>query len=755
MLSLFNSLKKISSTWYGKAFLVLFLLMLIHRIQSLVAFMPYNGIDENDITEYAIGYLGGDWNPHWHGYGATYSYVVAIFLKIAALFTSGGINAQTQQYFEDPTLHYALTRLVSLISHLGMGIVSFLIAKRFVRREVAYFALFLGLFPFTDLLTGNFFISRIDSLMGLFQCLGIYQLILWVQRGKIKHGVIAAAFFGFGLATKPLPGLLALPALGLTWLYIFIQKINAFRNQKQVYLAKLEQASKKKRKQQKLIAPSFPLFFLGTGILLLALVVVGEVLFNPYSYLNFDSFWAEQVKNASEHGGRSFTKGYDITRFMKPLGFFYTIIGFASAIYAGIIAFQKRNFALALIPIFIFTVYLAFAKGAARNYFYIPIIPIMHVAILISLVYLSKTIKKQRKLVLPITYSLLVLFPSISIAGHLINFNTVNDKLHTSIAAKEFIEVNIDLKSSFLITGFYPYLPKIHSKNINHYGPFTNKQKRAYYGDYFMYNRWSSEYWRKNVHQFLEKKSKAQTGIYQNMEFSKGLNVDTRYLQYLKVKRPRYLMRTKEIKDSKYFDQFLIKSFTLDEFKYGPKIFIYDLTKKVTDNLDSKSFTDQVLNGLTYASKGKFAEAIQQYDRAILQNDKDALLFFMKGFALFKMQSYSDALTTFNKAATLEPKNADTHYNIGLCLRRLNQDAKAVDSFTKTLKLNKKYGNAYIQRAECYLKQKKRNEACADLAEAKRLKVRFNEAVVQQICGNVDIKTQPKQPVKSGTQVKK
>ena len=80
---------------------------------------------------------------------------------------------------------------------------------------------------------------------------------------------------------------------------------------------------------------------------------------------------------------------------------------------------------------------------------------------------------------------------------------------------------------------------------------------------------------------------------------------------------------------------------------------------------EEKSWIDQ---GLQAARRGDFAAAIAAYDRALVNNPRNARILNWKGYALYRTQAYAQAIASFEQATRIEPALAEIHYNLALAL---------------------------------------------------------------------------------------
>jgi len=72
----------------------------------------------NEIVEFSIGYLCGDWDPHWYKYGPLYSYLLAVIYYVCSLFAEGSLEDYIKDIFISPSRFYLIGRVVNVILNL-------------------------------------------------------------------------------------------------------------------------------------------------------------------------------------------------------------------------------------------------------------------------------------------------------------------------------------------------------------------------------------------------------------------------------------------------------------------------------------------------------------------------------------------------------------------------------------------------------------------------------------------------------------
>lgn len=86
--------------------------------------------------------------------------------------------------------------------------------------------------------------------------------------------------------------------------------------------------------------------------------------------------------------------------------------------------------------------------------------------------------------------------------------------------------------------------------------------------------------------------------------------------------------------------------------------------------------------------RDKFAEAIDDYDKAIYRKPGDAFLYYSRGLAKTEMEKYEDAIADYNEAIRLNPGDTSAYYQRGLANAQLEQYDAAIADYDKAIRLD-------------------------------------------------------------------
>ena len=131
-----------------------------------------------------------------------------------------------------------------------------------------------------------------------------------------------------------------------------------------------------------------------------------------------------------------------------------------------------------------------------------------------------------------------------------------------------------------------------------------------------------------------------------------------------------------------------------------------------------------VEKGVALVMEGKYADAIEAFNKAIEQNPKDAVAYNNRGAAYGQMGNYKQQIEDSNKALQINPKDAVAYNNRGVAYGELGNYEQEVDDCTKAIDLNPKLAVAYYHRGLAYHKLGNRKQAIKDKSKAYSLNPR-------------------------------
>jgi len=131
-----------------------------------------------------------------------------------------------------------------------------------------------------------------------------------------------------------------------------------------------------------------------------------------------------------------------------------------------------------------------------------------------------------------------------------------------------------------------------------------------------------------------------------------------------------------------------------------------NLPYSVMQSVNAKEKADLNINsGIEKFNEGKYQEAIQYFDTALVTYDKSYDAYLYKGRALYYEGKYEEAILTFDKCLELEPLNLDILALQGTCYLELGDLVKAKEIANSVLESNNRNKLAYNLLGLVHFKQ--------------------------------------------------
>lgn len=136
--------------------------------------------------------------------------------------------------------------------------------------------------------------------------------------------------------------------------------------------------------------------------------------------------------------------------------------------------------------------------------------------------------------------------------------------------------------------------------------------------------------------------------------------------------------------------------------------------------------------GICLLAKGRFEEAVKDFDQAIILASDFAPAYANRGFALARLERYEQAIKDFDQAIALMPGNALAYFNRGQA-RLLSGDAEtALADFDQSLRLDARYTPALVQRGRAWAAKGRPDRAMQDFDRAIAQDPQSAEAFIQR-----------------------
>lgn len=361
--------------------------------------LPFYSIDENDIVEPAAGFLMGDLNHQFYTYGPLFMYLLSLVYAAAALLTGHSVHLFATDVFLDAYWHYYLARLLGLIVILATLVIAVVETERTFSFLAAVLCLVLLAFPVAENFTE--YTVRIDVLQGLFQLLALFSIVRFFASGGLRHYVMAGAWIGLAVASKPIPGALIVPiAVGVAFVRTWKERRPAERGQALVRSWRvLIRSFASDRRLYLATAAGIGTFSIGF----------------PFAILDFKNFWLQQATRIRADATEAFPRGWDSVQYLPYAGWFLCVLGVLALLYQ----FWRGSAAARIIAAFVVLYLLVFFPVPARNYFFVPILAPTIICISLMLTDLLRSIPQLTvRVALILVLGLVILFTLPPSWGH-------------------------------------------------------------------------------------------------------------------------------------------------------------------------------------------------------------------------------------------------------------------------------------------------------------------------------------------------
>lgn len=130
-----------------------------------------------------------------------------------------------------------------------------------------------------------------------------------------------------------------------------------------------------------------------------------------------------------------------------------------------------------------------------------------------------------------------------------------------------------------------------------------------------------------------------------------------------------------------------------------------------------RSAEDYYNDGMKYAQRGNYKEAIGYFDMAIRLKADDYFSMFNRGIAKSKLGNYTEALADFKLVLTFKPDYVKAYNAIGSCYKRLTHYDTAVNYYSNALEFEASNSEALYHRAHMYESMNMFDSAASDFLE--------------------------------------
>ncbi|QKQ77382.1 tetratricopeptide repeat protein [Nostoc sp. TCL240-02] len=136
--------------------------------------------------------------------------------------------------------------------------------------------------------------------------------------------------------------------------------------------------------------------------------------------------------------------------------------------------------------------------------------------------------------------------------------------------------------------------------------------------------------------------------------------------------------------------------------------------------------------GLDKYDAGNYEGAVEDFNRVIELDPKNALAYNKRGDAYYRLGDYEQAQADSSQAILLNPQDGNAYFDRGFAFSELGKYKEAIADYTQAIKLNSDDAYPYYGRGLARVQLKDNKGAIGDFSKAIALKPQYTEAYLQR-----------------------
>ncbi|HEV2060129.1 MAG TPA: glycosyltransferase family 39 protein [Solirubrobacteraceae bacterium] len=429
---------------WGSAVAVLLLFAFLLRIWGNSHGLPYAyNADENaHFVTRAIGLFGHDWDPNYYVNPPAYTYLVHLVLGL----WYGGRESVSNSFAADPTEIWLIARtLAAILGTIAVWLL-YLAGTRLVDRRVGLLAAGVFAVAFLPVFYSKLALNDVPTLAGV--CLA-----LWGAAGMLRHGrkrdyVAAGLGLGLACATKYTGGIVLLPIVAAAGAQFAAAggRADALR-----------------------------------GILIVAIMALASFFVaNPYSLLDFSSFWEGLTHQSTASGdaagklGLTQDSGYLYYLWSFGWGLGWVPLCFAVGGAVRLFSDERRLFWMLVPPIIVFVLFM----GSQERYFgrwLMPVFPFACVLAAYGAVELTDWLGRRAPALRPTVVAAAVVLLCGQGVVYSLHSGLVLSREDTRNIARDWMVLNVPPGTKVVVE---PVVPDQWAQDIGNPSPITKNGNR-------------------------------------------------------------------------------------------------------------------------------------------------------------------------------------------------------------------------------------------------------------------------------------
>lgn len=151
------------------------------------------------------------------------------------------------------------------------------------------------------------------------------------------------------------------------------------------------------------------------------------------------------------------------------------------------------------------------------------------------------------------------------------------------------------------------------------------------------------------------------------------------------------------------------------------KLYLSTLLFILSINPTFSQNSEELKNAEQYYKTGNYVQAIDLYEKALIDDPKNSYIQGQIGFAYLFLKKYEQSKLNFTEAIMLDSTIADYYNGRGLAAAYMSDVNSAIGDFSTAIKYDPTFSHAYLNRGSAYTTIANNDLAINDLLEAEKL----------------------------------
>ncbi|VEN73256.1 conserved hypothetical protein [Candidatus Desulfarcum epimagneticum] len=121
------------------------------------------------------------------------------------------------------------------------------------------------------------------------------------------------------------------------------------------------------------------------------------------------------------------------------------------------------------------------------------------------------------------------------------------------------------------------------------------------------------------------------------------------------------------------------------------------LAKHIRDHYadESELVTAHLIEGLYYYNRGRYEDALYEWESATINDPENLKALLYQGWALDELGRFDEAVALYRKIVEIDPKNPGAYNNWAIVLYKMSKSDEAIKKFQKLVEVSPDYAKGY------------------------------------------------------------